>query len=325
MANKSKISDKHLRYSKVFLDFANAKTSDEAGIKYIDNIKKAFNFPDKIPFPLYPDFDIPSEKDKFPTIIQFQDDIGRLKKNMAQVFDQIKMEWTTKHGDIFDSLEPLNDEGVTELKDLELTDKLMTPKINVLISKSPERDQKTIKDMARHYFRNLLPEHNYILDIRKNLKICLDSIIEHKASGDHDNRFALAFHYYFSETYNNIKTLDINAYYDEEGYFIVGRNPMFNAGFFLAHSEITPLHFGKYYSEPIAFCFIEFLMELNNQKYLRKCKYCKDFFLGEDSRRQFCYEPKPCKKKFYYEDMPRRMREDYRNKDSLKFKVDYLR
>lgn len=325
MAKKPKISDKHLRYGKVIIDFANAKTSDEAGQKYIDNIKKAFNFPDKIESPNHPGHEIPSEDDKFPTIVKFHDDISQLNKKMQQIFNQIKMKWITKHGDIFDTLEPLDPESLIELKDFELTNKLITPKIKALVSKLSEKDQMTIKDLARYYFRTLLPEHNYILDIKKNLKICLDSIIEYKASGNHDDGFGLAFHDYFQEPYNNTKMIDISAYWDKDGYFIVEREPTFAADLFLAHSEITPFFFGKYYSEPLSVCFIEFLMDLNNQKYLKKCNYCKDIIIVEDPRRQFCYEPKQCKRKFYYEDMPRRMREDYRNEDSPKFKVDYLR
>lgn len=74
----------------------------------------------------------------------------------------------------------------------------------------------------------------------------------------------------------------------------------------------------------ISFALVEFL-SLNKLKYLKKCRFCKQYLIAKDPRRQYCYEPKKCKELYYNNDRKRRMREDYRNPDSLKFKVNYLR
>lgn len=42
------LSKRDRAYGQLITNFANAETSDEAGLKYIQNIKEALKFPDRI-------------------------------------------------------------------------------------------------------------------------------------------------------------------------------------------------------------------------------------------------------------------------------------
>jgi len=70
MKQREDIKTRYRNYAKVFLDFANAHTTDDAGSKFIPNLQVAFNLPDAVPSSITGE-DIPDELNKFETISEF--------------------------------------------------------------------------------------------------------------------------------------------------------------------------------------------------------------------------------------------------------------
>lgn len=320
MAKSAKISDKHLLYAKVFLDFANAKSSDEAGLKFKENVDIAFDVTKR-----YKQGRPPIPMEKFRTIADFENRVNQLPKDMTIIVDRIKTEVSLKYclsmpGSINSLIS--GSEIDTRHDRINLSYLFDIPEIHVALNKLVEEDQRAIKSMTSQYL-SLIIEHNHILDVKRNLSLCLNSLIDYRDCRKRDARFFTVFGDFFQDTYNTIK-LDIEyANLNDDGYFIIDMAPIISVRFL--HDNPQPLYIAEYYYEPIAYCLIEFLREVANQKYLKRCKYCGDFFLAEDPRRQFCYEPRTCKKQYSNKDVARRMKEDYRNPDSPKFKPDYLR
>jgi hypothetical protein len=320
MAKGIRISDEHRRYAKVFLDFANAQSADEAGVKYIDNIKAAFDYKepeDEILRDLSPDNNV------FPTIAFFENKVKELPENVASIFHQIRIGWSENHGvKMPENLNPLDPKIVANLYEYKLLYLLCTSEVNDQLLRLSERDTRLVYKIASDYLA-FLYEHNYILSIMDKLNFCLDTIIRYRTERVEEEEFEEVFQDFFGESYDRTNQRPIWPHWHEDGHLLIYKPPAFLAESFLKRPE--PFKFGRYYDEPISYCFVEFLRDVNNQKYLKRCKHCGDFTLVEDSRRQFCPEPKSCKKQYYNKDVARRMKEDYRNPDSPKFKLDYLR
>jgi len=81
--------------------------------------------------------------------------------------------------------------------------------------------------------------------------------------------------------------------------------------------------FNSFIRNIVAFSIIGFLLD-NDRRRLKYCSVCDDFFVAKDIKLKVCYPPKNCKKVYKSQDNVRRMREDYRNPTSPKFKVTYL-
>jgi len=347
------ISHQQRLYGQLLVDFANAVSTDEAGLKYFENIRKVFGFTD---------YFVVQAKDNFQTLKAF----NALLKSKSE---KCCFDFILKKADIEreiespisgDSLEydvysksfhfrelevPSTEDGicigydkytnkklsVKKLREIILSDhanpifklrqedvsklilalETLAVQIRALKDISAER-YKEISGLLPRY-RNMMFEHGFIKKWQADLKSLLDQIVYPDPiimNPYLDNIICMYNKIPKAEVFlSSDGTLKEEAPFKED--LLLNRENSFDTLLI--------------YDGPISYCVIEFLKDNGNVEYLKKCRFCNHFFIAEDSRREFCYEPKECKKLFYNKDRVRRMREEYRNPDSKKFKSDYLR
>jgi len=292
MTTSQTISEQHRLYGELLCAFANAKSSDEAGERFLENIQKAFNLqPQRRPLD---DIELYAEENKFPTTAKFnQESISVLNNNMQNVFCKLQKEWPKNFVNEFYKVGFWGDTGIPtiDLRERVLKEIFDNCKIKTLMSKLSTEEQNQIESIAEYYFGTLLCEHDYILNLQELLRFSLDSIFEKKMSGEFCYEFTEKFNNNFLQLYNEIKS-HIYRIYDAKDCLLFYRQPWFEAEFFLYRFESMPYYnLKEYYAEPISYCLIEFLLEPQNQKYLKKCQLCSDFFIAIRLRKDQKYCP----------------------------------
>jgi hypothetical protein len=348
------ISNKQRPYGQLLVDFANAGSTDEAGLKYFENVQKVFGFPSKF---------TDKAKANFPTINNFHSSLTDRemqcfklileKKNIEMEilsaiggefldYDIYSQSFYIREAFVADSENDLYKDNIEspekkitieELKEIIQTDRnrpghsleqksalKILPKLirigkNIFAFKDiSEVRYKELSECDTHY-EDLISEHWHIENTQKSLKLLLDEIIKSPLLSDSKMLKEILLRYN--------ETPKFKVYLSDDGTI---KDKPFSEDFFLNRENIPFYDYGKqFYSGPISYCVVEFFKDLKNIKYLKKCKQCKAFIIIGHIGRQFCDEPKECKKIFYNQYRTKRMREEYRNPDSPKFKVDYLR
>ena len=280
-------------YGQLLIDFANAETSDEAGLTYIENIKKSFGFSDKVK-QFMEDRDIPHEFEGFPPLSgiksKFNEDENQLKK---PEIPRKKIKGPIKDGDII----------ITQAK-------IPSEKVGVL-------------DDSVSFERMVIEEHKHIDSLKSDLYACLQRINDVKgpvrSSYDNDEDFYKAVRLpLLSENKNNGKELDhgtramlsfVNKYHQipapvtcitlgDHGRFTAKHLPIFDADYFLNRYDRYASDFlAQYYDKPISYCLIEFLRDNKAVHRLKICPYCEKFFMARDTKRVKCYKDK-CRKDY---------------------------
>lgn len=348
------ISNQQRLYGQLIVDFANAVSTDEAGLGYFENIQKVFGFP--------PQF-IDKAKTNFPTLYGFNSsltdpemqcfnlilekmDIEReilsaingefLEYNIysksfhirESSVDQSEDGMWEDHGNAESKCREFSVADIKEMVRMDHADpgyksrqknvsKILPELIKlgkqILAVKGLSKERRKELSQREPYYRNLDAEHWHIENIQINLKMLLDEILEnHPLSNSNMFKRILL-------RYNEIPKSEAYLSYDGT---IKDYSP-FGEALFLSRENI-PLDLELIYNGPISYCVVEFFRGFNNIKYLKKCKKCNDFIITRHIGRQFCDEPKECKKIYYNKDRARRMKEDYRNPASKKFKEKYI-
>jgi hypothetical protein len=348
MAMTKKIE--HRLYGVLLCHFANAQTSDDAGLKYLENIKRVFGFPDSLPSSITGGVTQP-DCNEFPTLKKF---ISRFSKTEKMIFDLIikekkilsEIDPVINNGEFrFKKYDPLketlqyehlylhhagyDDEGEPyadaeidgtddftaediggmfdtlstyggSLKREEILARLLS-NINNLMNVGKDIDKlrgaisekayRNIRDLSEIYVDRILPEHQYITDLQNKLKIILDRVGVHSTNGSNEASGMLDD---ILTTYNEISKR--NAHITKNGNIEIEPHP-FRAEFFINRFDTSPVHCLKeYYTEPLAYCLVEFLSKPQNQRYLRKCLICEDYYIAGSVAREVCCEKTECSK-----------------------------
>ena len=290
------ISSQHRLYGELLCHFANAKTSDDAGAQFIEDIKKVFNFPDVI---------ISS--------------IAGYDPKEINAFDSIKafaLSLSPEHRHYLDKLisgppKVLLDSGwvksyeneilVSEQKGSTLKvyyteiDQVReeAPKIFKLEWELPYEERKLLCTQIIHYFEWLCPEHIRIIQIRDNLRILLNVLTSKQPENEDFTNILMNF----VETYNEKSFSGVFLDRSNKHNIKIENSPPFDADFFLNRMDTIPKYqLDEYYNRPIAYCLIEYLKDENDKKYLKKCDFCKQFYIAKKLNPKQLYCP-PCSKK----------------------------
>lgn len=337
----------------LIVDFANSKTSDEAGLNIIDNIQKIFELPLQFTdeaqnkFPQLNSFFLaftPIEKDLFQLFINeinlhlligessgsvclagynydlenydygedrtllfeiYTDPLG----HEESIYRTIKIGKSDKRNheklknmfyEYTDPRYPKDDKDHLFAEFFRLIPEYVRTGdmiLEILHAKklvSQER-YKQIEKMAYHYLGHLQNEHGHINEIRKDLQICFDSILNKFSS----NREVFTR---FLSIYNSMKSSIL--YVTDEGN--IAEKPSFNVNILLTRDDDKnsyfyfplvrpglPVHrFDEckcIYHQIIAYCLFHYLANTENKKKLKKCPLCEMFFIAEDTKRVKCY------------------------------------
>ncbi len=340
---------------RLVVDFVNPETTDEVGLKYFQNIQKVFGFTSgfidkaKVQFPTIDNFnnlmnDV--EKQCFQLILNKIDieleimaaihgvflyyDIYSKKIRIGESFTHYSKDGLcfgkTDHKEKIISVKKLKEmieKGPTEagsklkktdaLKNLPILEKT-SEKILALKGISKKRYYEILE--YKEYYRNLNMEHWKIQNIQKLLKILLNDIIHGNSLSDSNILKKILL------KYNQIPKVKVII--SNEG--TIQDSSPFSEDFFIDRKNRSVYEYtSQVYDWPISYCLVEYLRDQKNLDYLKKCGQCNCFFIAKDTRRQFCYEPKKCKKIHNNKSVAIKMKNEYRNPDSTKFKVDYLR
>jgi hypothetical protein len=112
MGRQNKISEIHRLYGKFIVDFANSKSSDEAGTRFFENMKLFLDFPDRIL-----NKDIPEDENRFPTIKDFKSSFNQLENEL--------LELKTKERQILSEITPIIDNGEFRYKGYDVSEKAL--------------------------------------------------------------------------------------------------------------------------------------------------------------------------------------------------------
>lgn len=342
-------------YGYLIVDFVNAKTTDEAGMKYFENIQKVFGFQSGF---------VNQARGQFPTYDHFYSSFNNVEKKCFElILDKRNIELgllAAVHADflhydvhskiihICESVVPQSEEGLcigkTKHKEKYISIKILREMIKKYRA---DIDYKFIKENAlkalptlekvaaeivalkgiskKRYneiskyeecYWNLNIEHYHIQKVQQSLRKFLNDIIQGKSLSDNKILKKILL------TYNQIPKAKLILSKDGA---IKDVSP-FNENFFLDRgNRHSHEYVSQVYDGPISYCFAEYLRDQRNVDYLKKCGQCNCFFIAKDTRRQFCYEPKRCKKIHNNKSVAIKMKNEYRNPDSPKFKIDYLR
>jgi|GEM_PF-6468565 hypothetical protein len=323
-------------YGQFVIDFANAKTTDEAGIIFLHDLRETF-FRDESRFPrLTPD----DKGEGFPTLAGFKSRFNPAQltlldlygqsgeteeqvralfnsyrfqfkfydsKNDSLIFREYWIHTDTSGDEPRGELEYLGDVGIPlekieeeyeELSEMQITpervDRLhsyrnalrnLHSKLNVLESSIDPTRVEEVRDIADYYHGELLKEHRFIQDLKAKLCNCLDQIVQNKKiviEDEAEDTFAI-----FLNAYNRMPRPKTRI--GSAGEIVTV--PQFEAESFLTRTEVSR-HLEKYYTEPIAYCLIEFLRNPDNRIRLKKCTQCSGFIIRKrrfkERKHDFC-------------------------------------
>lgn len=314
------ISDRDRRYGQLIIDFANAKTSDEAGLKFLENIKKAFGFPDKLPTYKTGEYYV-DEAYQFPTMESFKakletDITDSRQKEIINKFitsypSHLRFRHTsTTGGFIFPNvhreqrmvieMDPYISDPVEGSWEHDKDgDGIYTRGMNIAIVEECKKNGLTEKEENRitwildSYFEHLEPEHRYVDKLRSELNHILSAVV---ISKDYDDR-ALSIFCRLNEIYNKANN-DTSVFEpSDDGSFVITTFPTFGAEFFINREDTCPaLCLEDYYDRPIAYFLMTFFKEPQNQMYLRKCLICEDYYISGSVAREVYCEKTECSK-----------------------------
>ncbi len=173
-----------------------------------------------------------------------------------------------------------------------------------------EKETERVINILDYYFNFIEPEHNYIGRITNDLRNVLDVL---SGTKKFDGKVLGTLSKYESiHTAHNLRSSYIVA--NDNGSIKIHDYLPFDGGFsFVRDGCNISEDLEYYYDTTIAFCLFEFFREESNQKYLKKCLLCGDFFIAADTRRTKCYSSQCIKK---YE---REKKRKQRNDDPVKY------
>lgn len=349
------ISKQDRGYGRLVVDFVNPETTDEVGMKYFQNIQKVFGFASGF---------IDKAKVQFPTFDNFYNLMNDVEKQCFElILKKVNIELdilVAIHGDflyydiyskkirIGESVTPHSKDGLCIGKTVHREKDVSVKKLKEMIEKGrtdagykltktdalkklpllEKMSEKilTLKGISRkryyeimeyeEYYRNLNIEHWNIQNTQKLLKKLLNDIIQGDSLPDNKIIKKILL------IYNKIPKAKVIV--SNTG--MIKDSSPFSEDFFIDRKNRSVYEYtSQVYDWPISYCLVEYLRDQRNIEYLKKCGQCSCFFIAKDPRRQFCYEPKKCKTTYINKCVSIKMRNEYRNPDSPKFKVDYLR
>jgi len=172
-------------------------------------------------------------------------------------------------------------------------------------NKLSEKESERFHRILHYYFEVLEPEHNHICRIQTELKNILDVLAGTKKFDALAVSALDKYEQLYSETNLNVSYIIAN---DHGGIKIEDCPPFIEESFLNRCDGCVHYNLQDYYDLTIIFCFFNFFRNENNQKYLKKCQLCGDFFIAADARRIKCYSSECIKK--YEREKKRKQRED---------------
>jgi hypothetical protein len=144
----------------------------------------------------------------------------------------------------------------------------------------------------------------------KQLKCCLQFIID---KSDDDKKTGFNALDKFASFYNDKKRPNIHIM--PSGRII--RDKLYEKEFFIEREKFGKANVSEYlekfYDEIIAYCMFEYLPSADNERKLKKCPYCQNFFIAKDIRRSKCYSSE-CSKEY-----EREKKQKQRSDDPVKY------
>ena len=271
-------------YGKLVVDFANAKSSDEACFKTLANMQETFGFSEKF-----------EEKVRkiFPTIVgRSLDEIPQLRKEESKIVDSIRDDLWDFHSHILKDYDRMKqilmvkkldfevdpDEGMLE-DTVEDFGELYEIKIN-----QPEKEydptlikiEPLLNTWKRMY---LFWNHDDIENIISRINSILEEILI-KKNLYHNTYFTNLISRYNVSKYTMVEI-------DQTG--SITKKPYFEETYFLNSELWEKPNWGKLFEEIISYCLLEFLLADENTNYLHMCQNCDNYFIGKTLRAQkFC-------------------------------------
>lgn len=294
------ISNKQRLYGQLILDFANAKTTDEAGLKYFENLQKVFDLPYSfiekaiIVFPTLKDLNsFLTDSD-----IQCLDLISKIKMIQYEIASLIYVH--SLEYDIYSNTIHIDVDNKIQLDDGSyVVDTRVEPVCKILsIDK--------LKKMIRAY--SIEPEFQKCREI-----ILLSSIPEILRLGEK----MISFKEMTMEKYKRLYEIEenyANVKLEHEHIEIIQKKTksfleriihtriphtskilnreFIDEDYFIDRSCFTAFSLEKIYDAPIDYCIALFFNNVENIEHLKKCELCKKFYIAKKlvERQRRCSE-----------------------------------
>jgi len=326
------ILEKHRSYGQLLIDFANANTSDEAGLSFLKNIKEVFNEKDKDTLVNYPRIDeFGDDVDGFPTLKQFYADFqsyhwlnDKQRSFIKQILEKVSAHvcYCEEHpkGKLFPKIERVlqfdirhSPIGPPLARISGRADFIPVPFEEILQDcahcELTETEANAVLNILNSYYEFIAPEHQHIDMIRKELKHIFNAIIDQKFDD-----FSLSIFYRYNLIYNEKKLSQSYLDPSDDGRLSVTLDPAFDINFFMHRADYTPAYcLQEYYDEPVSYCLIEFFRDAENREYLKVCNLCGNFYIASKLNEKQKYCPQ-CSRKSKMTPEERRiyMKEKYR-------------
>jgi len=343
------IPEKQRLYGQVLVDFANAASTDEAGLKYFENIQKAFDLPysfiDKAKnnFPTLKDFYSPLTKQEIKYLEQISE-IKTLENEIASTLcvDSLKYDAYSKtfHIDVYQEIE-LGDgtlakdpsiERISRDVSIEELEEMIRRRVVEPIFQDHIEDTLSTSLPKLMRLKNRITEEKEISDEKyQELYLLQDTFADIREE-----------HNYIEFTQENLKSfikdilktpapINIEVIQDKLKSFIkdvltppvpinteLFSKASLEEAYFTDRSDLSFLFLFRVYNYPIAYCSKEFFNVKNNIEHLKKCELCKKFYIAnkqikEQRRCSICSKKTratPEKNREYQRNFRQRLKDD---------------
>lgn len=314
------ISEKQRLYGQVLVDFANATETDEAGLKYFENIQKAFG----LPYPF-----IKKSKNNFPTLKDALSFFSATEIKCLNLISEKKMfdfhincfiREVSVHYDVYSKFFRVG------------SYKEATPKDGY--SFSPDKDGIIYNDISVDELKKLISSNSFYNISEEEKKEVFDSTIPRLIDlGEKISSIKISKKRYkeileFEYTYEDIRLEheriimirdDLQSFLDEitvtrdiaenksfkemlsrynearKSYTKITDQGIlnefaFDEAYFTDRNDFSVHTLEKIYNVPIFFCAVALFKTKENADYLKKCAMCEKFFIAKRliKSRKFC-------------------------------------
>jgi len=293
------ITCKQNLYGQLLVDFVNATSTEQAGLKYFENVQKVFGFSyrftdqAKAAFPVLGNFLVPlSEPEK--RCCGFISEIKKIEERIDYAFfDNIKYDIYSKtfhrpDRNVHEDEEPtVRELSIEEMKAMLQTyyRHLDSKQINneILLSHLPKllalgEQILSIEGISKERYKQISEieaayddaqkEHSHIAGIQNVLNSLLHDVVKTEHKGDNKVINEIL------QRYNNRNKLS-----EQPTTTTAIDKKKFNEADFFSRNDCG-YDWYQIYNQPVDYCVNEFLGAIKNIEYLKKCERCGKFYIA---------------------------------------------
>lgn len=305
------ISDQQRLYGQLLVDFANAGTTDEAGLKYFENVQKVFPFPSqfadiaKTNFPTLNGFHF-SLNDSEMQCFELISEQKLIEKEILSAIDgtALRYDFNSKYFHVHtlpvvqldDGSYEMYDEAEPVGRDISIDELEVMLRLN---KKYPD-SKKISEDILSFSLPRLLELGEILSELKEisgeryqQISDLEDIYTEVTSEHMHIEIIQKMLNEYLDNVVQNLPLQNIEIYDEIVSRYndtqksrinitnagIEDESP-FHESHFIDRTDISIHCLEKIYDSPIAYCFIEFLRGTESREHLKKCNLCEKFYIA---------------------------------------------